>query len=156
MIYSDEGLSYYLHTLACHGGEYMLALGSLGKYMNEGVENHHKFSWQLLMHTFRGGAAGNTHVIKREDGTFEKSAGSHYKHEPIPMTEAVMTQQSRLFFWEFSEMWDQVDNAYPLHVQCNTLCCVTLTSCLQRLPPPCATHLLQRITQPHPKSERLK
>lgn len=48
-----EGVAYYIHALAMHSGQYMQALMSLGKHMNEGVENHHKDSWILMDHTFR-------------------------------------------------------------------------------------------------------
>lgn len=106
MNYTSEGLSYYLHTLACHGGEYMLHLKSLGKWMNEGVEHHHKLSWRLMDRSFRGGAAGNPYSVKTEDGKFVKDQGPVYKHECKEMSESLLEEQSRLMYVEFSPSWD--------------------------------------------------
>jgi len=104
--YTSENLSYYLHTLACHGGEYMLHLKSLGKWMNEGVEHHHKLSWRLMDRSFRGGAAGNPYSVKTEDGKFVKDQGPVYKHECKDMSESLLEEQSRLMYVEFSPTWD--------------------------------------------------
>jgi hypothetical protein len=60
MCLPDGKLPYYLHTMACHGGEYMLFLGSLGKYMNEGLEHNHKITWKYWEFSPRGGAPGTT------------------------------------------------------------------------------------------------
>lgn len=104
---TDEHLAYYLHVLAAHGGEYMMALGSLGKYMNEGVENHHKDSWRMMDHTFRGGTAGNPFTVKTEDGkAFVTSEGPTYQHTSTPMAEALMHDQNRLIYKEISGAWD--------------------------------------------------
>lgn len=102
---TDEKLAYYLHTLAMHGGEYMKALKSLGKHMNEAVEHHHKESWRLMDHTFRGGAAGNPHSVKAEDGTFIKNEGMAYHHQSTDMAEALMVEQSRQMYFELAGSW---------------------------------------------------
>jgi hypothetical protein len=101
-----EKLAYYIHALAMHGGQYMQALKSLGKHMNEGVENHHKDSWVLMDHTFRGGAAGNPYAVKAEDGSFVKTEGAAYTHQTTTMSEALMVEQSRLMYFEFWKSWD--------------------------------------------------
>ena len=82
----------------------MTYLKSLGKWMNEGVEHHHKKSWQLMDHTMRGGAAGNPYAVKLEDGTFEKTPV--YIHQHKAMSEALLEEQGRLMYFEFSPAWD--------------------------------------------------
>jgi len=84
----------------------MIALGSLGKHMNEAVEHHHKESWIRVGHTFKGGAPGNPFAVKLEDGHFLKTEGQQYEHEKQSVTLAVMQAQNRLFFDEFSSTWD--------------------------------------------------
>jgi hypothetical protein len=104
---TDERLAYYIHTLAMHGGQYMQVLKSLGKHMNEGVENHHKDSWVLMDLTFRGGTAGNPYAAKAEDGSFDKTAGPTYTHKTTSMSEALMVEQNRLIYFEFWQSWDE-------------------------------------------------
>ncbi len=84
----------------------MLALGSLGKHMNEAVEHHHKESWIRVGHTFKGGAPGNPFAVKLEDGHFLKTEGQQYEHEKESVTQAVMQAQSRIFFEQFAHTWD--------------------------------------------------
>jgi hypothetical protein len=102
---TDEKLAYYLHTLAAHGGQYMKALKSLGKHMNEAVEHHHKESWRIMDHTFRGGAAGNPYSVKLEDGTFQKTGGVVYHHTCTDMAESMMVEQSRQMYFELCGSW---------------------------------------------------
>ena len=104
---TDEHLAYYLHTLAAHGGDYMKYHKSLGKLMNEAVENNHKTSWRLMDHTFRGGAAGNPYSVKEEDGkSFVKVVGAAYNHKHKPMAQALMEDKNRLLYFEFENSWD--------------------------------------------------
>ncbi|KAK3244594.1 hypothetical protein CYMTET_45800 [Cymbomonas tetramitiformis] len=94
---TDEGLAYYMHTLAAHGGEYMLYC-ILGRYLNEALEAHHLISWrQVLGLTLRGGRPGNPFTVKLEDGTFDKSSALH-EHTTQSVTKTVMQAQNRLLF----------------------------------------------------------
>lgn len=103
--FTDEGLSYYLHALALHGGELMEHLGSLGKYMNEGMEHHHKHTWILYDHTGKGGTQGNPWVCKTEDGKFDRT-GKRRTIQKQFVTAAVMTRQSRVLFNRLYHTWD--------------------------------------------------
>ncbi|KAK3281317.1 hypothetical protein CYMTET_10888 [Cymbomonas tetramitiformis] len=95
---TDEGLAYYLHTLAAHGGEYML-LCVLGKCMNEALEAHHLTSWRLVGLTFKGGRPGNPFtVIKGEDGKFDNTSELQHEHTTQLVTETVLQAQNRLLF----------------------------------------------------------
>jgi hypothetical protein len=98
MFNTDEKLSYYLHMLACHGGEFMLALGSLGRYMNEGMEHHHKITWLLVDHTPKGAAVGNPYDTKLASGKFDRTKGRQYTHLAVNPTKSVMKRQWRVFF----------------------------------------------------------
>ena len=108
MFNTDEKLSYYLHTLACHGGEFMLALGSLGRYMNEGMEHHHKITWLLYDHSPKGGAPGNPYSTKLENGQFDKTKGKTYTHLIHAPTKSVMKRQWRVFFNRHHRSWDSM------------------------------------------------
>ncbi|KAK3245415.1 hypothetical protein CYMTET_45018 [Cymbomonas tetramitiformis] len=94
---ADEGLAYYLHTLAAHGGEYMLFC-VLGKYMNEALEAHHLISWRLVGLTFKGGRPGNPFTVKGEDGKFDKTSELQHEHTTQLVTETVLQAQNRLLF----------------------------------------------------------
>jgi hypothetical protein len=106
MFNTDEKLSYYLHMLSSHGGEFMLALGSLGRYMNEGMEHHHKITWLLYDHTPKGGAPGNPYATKLENGQFDKTKGKTYTHLNHAPTKSVMKRQWRVFFNRHYRTWD--------------------------------------------------
>ncbi|KAK3259271.1 hypothetical protein CYMTET_11327 [Cymbomonas tetramitiformis] len=105
MLYTDEGLSWYVHHLAQHGGEY-IRRRALGKDMNEALEAHHQTSWQMAGHVFHGLKPGNPYCVKCEDGTFDKSSGPVYDREKVTITESVMQTQYRLFFDKFKKDWD--------------------------------------------------
>jgi hypothetical protein len=83
--WTDEKLSYYLHALWAHGGQFMRALKSLGLYMLEGMENNHKATARLQEHTTKGGG------VLRES-----------------VSEGVMKQQRRLLFNKVHEHWDNL------------------------------------------------
>jgi hypothetical protein len=104
---TDEKLSYYLHSLASHGGEFMETLGSLGRYMNEGMEHHHKLTWSLYEHTFKGGTAGSPWQCKLENSN--KADRSKGKHDitGTSITRDVLKRQSRVFFHQNYKTWDE-------------------------------------------------
>ena len=100
MTMTDTKLSFYLHALAAHGGQYMRALGSLGRYMNEGVECNHKETWQLFMHTSKGGGGGR--IGNQQEG------GERRTVRPPSVTEQVMKRQSWRIFDELKDLWDEL------------------------------------------------
>jgi hypothetical protein len=108
-------MSYYFHTLAFHGGDYMLHLGSLGKYMNEGLENHHKLMWIFYEHTTRGGAAGcvwneKFPVGHPKAGQWKTDKNSDnvraYNHTREHPTRFVMRRQQFMLLNKFGHAWD--------------------------------------------------
>ncbi|KAK3270087.1 hypothetical protein CYMTET_21501 [Cymbomonas tetramitiformis] len=105
MLYTDEGLAWYIHHLAAHGGEYMLRR-PLGKDMNEALEAHHLTSWQMAGHVFQGRRPGNPFCVKCEDGSFIKTEEPAYEHNTLTVTESVMQTQLRLFLDKHKEDWD--------------------------------------------------
>eukprot|EP00854_Cymbomonas_tetramitiformis_P011532 gene11532-13627_t len=103
-LYTDEGLSWYMHHLACHGSEYILNR-SLGKDMNEALEAHHLTSWPMSGRVFYGLKPGNPFWVKCEDGTFDKTAPA-FEQQTLSVTESVIQTQFRLFFDKFKGDWD--------------------------------------------------
>ena len=101
MTMTDTKLSFYLHALAAHGGQYMRALGSLGRYMNEGVECNHKKTWQLFLHTSKGGGGG------RIGGQQENGQRKILQRRAPSVTEQVMKRQSVMIFDELKDLWDE-------------------------------------------------
>jgi len=98
-------MAYYLHALSAHGGQYMRALGSLGRYMNEGVECNHKETWQLYQHTSKGGGGS------RPAG--EQAAGAGERRRLVrnsgpSVTRQVMKRQSFNIFDEMKDLWDEL------------------------------------------------
>ena len=117
---TDEKLSFYLHALAGHGGQYMRALGSLGRYMNEGVECNHKDTWQKYQHTSKGGGGGRRagKPVEGERRTLVPKSGPR-------VTRQVMKLQSTQLLDDLKDTWDKrtwekAGVAPPTEGQCNT------------------------------------
>eukprot|EP00898_Chlorokybus_atmophyticus_P006330 jgi/Chlat1/6699/Chrsp5S06984 len=99
---SDCG-SFYLHTVANHGGDYMRLLGSLGRYMNSGVEAHHRISTKSLLHSTFGGANGTRSGPRDNNGM--RVAMFHNKRDKPDEKLVVMRRQSRLLHDQYSQHW---------------------------------------------------
>jgi hypothetical protein len=86
----------------------MKHLGSLGRFMNEGMEHHHKETWRLYDHTARGGTQGNLYIAKLEDGSgkYDKGGGKRTSTRDVDVTEAIMRRQSLQVFERYHRSWD--------------------------------------------------
>ncbi|GAQ87046.1 hypothetical protein KFL_003270130 [Klebsormidium nitens] len=106
---TDENFAYYIHTVCCHGYEYLLRWG-LGRVMQEAVEAEHLDKDKIVEGTFQGGNPGNPYLRKSkgEDGRWHYDKdGPRKEMKKQHITEYVMQKTNRLLYYRLSHYWDQ-------------------------------------------------